>query len=523
MKYLIGKSRTQADLFPLPLEQQIASENEIRFIDAFVDSLDLGNLGFRTHFTENGRPAYHPKHLLKLYMYGYLNGIRSSRKLEKESHRNIEVMWLIESLRPDHNTISNFRRDNPKAIKRVFRETVKTAKSFNLIGGQLIAGDSTKLRAQNSKKNNYNEKKIKRHLDYIDKKLEQYESELTKNDGDRTPDEKYEIEQQIAKHTDQKEKYEQIKETLDKIEDVQISTSDPDSRHLIIRNNITEVAYNIQDSVDDANKIIIDYKVTNENDKQAMGNMVCRAKTILQIGEFTALYDKGYHTGEQLLIAQNLGVTTHVAIPKPSAQAPDPNYNVDKFSYNRENNTFTCPQGHTMTTTGTWHKSKYSNFQQFKTKACKTCPVLTLCTRAKTKQRIIERTQYQDNIELNRKNIEANPNIYKQRQAIVEHPFGTIKRQWGFDHIMTKKGIQRASADVGLIFIAYNIRRLLSLIDLKDLIKGLKSRLLKMLRYAFHKFVLRHSNFLAIIINLKKDMRLERLILASKFKMAAGF
>ncbi|MFY0675627.1 MAG: transposase, partial [Bacteroidia bacterium] len=356
-------------LFPLPLEQQIASDNEIRFVDAFVDSLDLGKLGFRTQFPENGRPAYHPKHLLKLYIYGYLNGIRSSRKLEKECHRNIEVLWLIESLKPDHNTISNFRRDNPKAIKRVFRETVRTAKNFNLIGGHLIAGDSTKLRAQNSKKNNYNAKKIARHIAYIDKRLAEHENILKELDGDKNSAQKQESKDDIDKHKAQKKRYQKLEKQLKESGQNQISTSDPDSRHLIVRSNITEVAYNVQSTVDAEHKIPIDYKVSQVNDKRAMGNMVRRAKTILHTGEFTALYDKGYHTGEQFYIAQNLGVETHVAIPSKSAWAPDPNYNGDKFRYNIDNNTFTCPQGNTMTTTGTWHKSKYSNFQQFKTNA----------------------------------------------------------------------------------------------------------------------------------------------------------
>ena len=179
MKYIQGNNRSQTYLFPVSLEDSIDQENEVRLIDLFVDSLSLKDYGFKVAFVENGRPAYRPADLLKLYIYGYMNKVRSSRDLEKECNRNIEVMWLLNSLKPDHNTISNFRRDNPKAIKKVFRETVRIAKHFKLIGGTLIAGDSSKFRAQNSKKNNFNQKKVDRNLEYIENKLNEYNQALS--------------------------------------------------------------------------------------------------------------------------------------------------------------------------------------------------------------------------------------------------------------------------------------------------------------------------------------------------------
>ncbi len=185
MKFIQGHDRTQTHLFTVSLEQSIDKDNEVRIIDLFVDSLSLLDYGFKMEFIENGRPAYHPGNILKLYIYGYLNKIRSSRDLEKECKRNIEVMWLIKGLAPDHNTISNFRKNNKKAIKKVFRVTVQIAKHFDLIGGKLIAGDSTKFRAQNSKKNNFNQKKIDRHVAYIDKKLDEYNQQLAEADEDK--------------------------------------------------------------------------------------------------------------------------------------------------------------------------------------------------------------------------------------------------------------------------------------------------------------------------------------------------
>ena len=184
MKYIQGHSRNQINLFPVSLDQSIDPNNEVRIIDLFVESLSIKDYGFRTEFVENGRPAYHPADLLKLFIYGYMNKIRTTRDLEKECKRNIEVMWILKCLKPDHNTIANFRRDNPKAIKKVFRATVQVARHFDLIGGKLIAGDSTKLRAQNSKKNNFNKAKIYRHIAYIDNKLNEYTRALAENDGD---------------------------------------------------------------------------------------------------------------------------------------------------------------------------------------------------------------------------------------------------------------------------------------------------------------------------------------------------
>ena len=200
MKYIQGQNRDQALLFPVTLDNAIEADNEVRLVDLFVGSLNLSEYGFKVDFIENGRPAYHPADLLKLYIYGYLNKVRSSRDLEKECRRNLEVKWLINNLIPDHNTISNFRRDNPKAIKKVFRATVNIARHFNLIGGTLVAGDSTKFRAQNSKKNNFNQKKIDRHLEYIENKLAEYNKALADSDGDK----KEQLEQEIEKHENRK-------------------------------------------------------------------------------------------------------------------------------------------------------------------------------------------------------------------------------------------------------------------------------------------------------------------------------
>jgi len=493
MKFIQGQSREQINLFPVSLDSSIDVDNEVRIIDLFVESLSIKYYGFRTEFTENGRPAYHPTDLLKLFIYGYLNKVRSSRDLEKECGRNIEVMWLLKCLKPDHNTISNFRRDNPKAIKKVFRTTVQIARHFDLIGGKLIAGDSTKLRAQNSKKNNYNQSKINRHVAYIDNKLEEYTRALAENDGDN----RQQIEDEINKQQKRKNNYNNIEKKLKESGESQISLTDPESRQIAIRNNITEVAYNIQTTVDAKHNIPIDYKVTNENDSKAMGNMVQRAKSILRTNEFTVLYDKGFHTGSELKTAQDLGIETIVAIPSsPStSQAPNHDYNYEHFIYKKEADTYICPQGQVLRTNGSWYKERTSSgniiwFKQYKTKACRKCPAHSQCTRSK-KERLIQRSEYADYYERNRINTLEKERLYKRRQAIVEHPYGTIKRQWGFSYILTKKGISRASSDVGLMLVAYNLRRIVNILTknrLKEYLRILVSMFLDLFWINFKQY-----------------------------------
>ncbi len=473
MKYIIGQDRTQIPLFASSLDQAIDQDNEVRLIDMFVDSLNLADFGFKVNFSENGRPAFLPSVLLKLFIYGYLNRIRSSRALEKECRRNIELMWLLRCLVPDHNTISNFRRDNPKAIRRVFRATVQLAAHFNLIGGKLIAGDSTKLRAQNSKKNNFNPAKIERHIAYLDAKLEEYCKILANEDNDTlTPAEKTAIQTKIKKHKNRKAKYEQFQQQLEESGDTQVSTSDPDSRQLITRNNITEVAYNVQTTVDAEHCLTIDYKVTNVNDSKAMGNMVRRAKTVLQKDDFIGIFDKGYHTGSEFDYVNKLGIEVIVAAPDVASHAPDQAFDVENFTYDKDNDLYICPANQTLTTNGNWYnKSRgksINKVKHYKSNKCKACPFFSQCT-TNSKGRLIERSEFADLIAENKVRLEQNKDLYLQRQAIIEHTYGIFKRQWDFYYVMTKKTIKHASADVGLIFVALNFRRIMNIVGVDKL------------------------------------------------------
>jgi transposase len=472
MKFIPGHDRTQTHLFPVSLDQAIDPDHEVRLIDLFVDGLPLADFGFKMIFVENGRPAYHPGDLLKLFIYGYLNKMRTSRDLEKECKRNIEVMWLMKCLQPDHNTIANFRRDNPKAIRKVFRATVQIARHFKLIGGRLVAGDSTKLQAQNSKKNNFSQKKIERNIAYIDQKLDEYCKSLAEADGD----ERDQIRKEIDTYQQRRDRYQEIGQQMKESGATQVSTSDPESRLLVTGNKGPEVVYNVQVTTDAEHCLPIDYKVTNSNDNRAMGNMLRRAKSILRTNEFTAIYDKGYHTGSEFEIAHTLGIETLVAIPEASefCQPPDALFSVENFTYSTDRDSYTCPQGAELLTNGSWYTKRGLQFKQYKTKACRTCPVKNLCTTAVQNGRMIQRSEFAPYVERNKASILQKRLLYKRRKAIVEHPFGTIKRQWGFNYILTKKGMERASADVGFIFTAYNLRRIINIIGQKNLKEYLK-------------------------------------------------
>jgi len=495
-KFIHGTNRNQLPLFASSIEDAISNDNQVRIIDLFVESLNLADYGFAFDFVENGRPAYHPADLLKLFIYGYLNRMRSSRTLEKECARNIELIWLLKGLIPDHNTIANFRKDNPKAIARVFRATVQMASHFELIGGELVAGDSTKLRAQNSKKNNFNSRKIERHIAYIDDKLAQYNAALAKQDDHSG--EKKSLITKIKKHSLQKQKYLNYQNIIDTTGVTQISTSDPDSRQIMTRNNISEVAYNVQTVVDAKHNIPIDFKVTNENDSKAMGSMLRRTKTILGHNNFTAIYDKGYHTGSEFEYAEKLGVAVLVAIPSVASHAPDMAFDVEYFNYDKQTDSYTCPANQKLTSNGTWYTKKngksITQMKHYKTSACLACEFFKSCTK-NARGRLIERSQHADLIYENKVRIQNNYETYRRRQAIVEHPYGVIKRQWDFYYIMTKKTIKHASADVGLIFIAYNLRRIFNLIDPNVLKQHLKT-----LAFIFYALIDRFKAFYRLLI-----------------------
>jgi transposase len=465
------------------LEDTIAADNPVRFIDAFVNSIDLVTIGFTLRVLKTeGRPSFDTKVFLKIYLYGYLNGIRSSRRLEKETLRNLEMQWLVEAICPNYHSIADFRKDNPKALKQLFKLFVSFLKDAELIAGEIIAIDGTKSRAHNGKKSNFNQKKIDKHIAYIEAKVEEYLDELEKNDVKDTSVKVTNIQQKIERLKQNKIKYELLEEKLKASGEPQISTTDADARALLVQGQVVEVSYNIQAAVDDKHNLVVATHTINRNDKNALSAIAIEAKENLALETFTALVDKGYHNGRELDTCKNHNITTIVAHPdqgKSNENGTQPEYLVSKFSYNKENNTYTCPQGQTLTTTGRWHKktgrteeSGYM-YQKYRTPACKTCPVKDQCTSRKA-GREIDRSQYAEAVEQNQKRYQENPQLYRKRQEINEHIFGTIKRKWGYNYT-DLIGLEKVNGEHSLIMLVYNIKRSINILGVPDLIAKLKS------------------------------------------------
>ena len=472
MQFIQGIDRNQT--YFATLNDQVSADNPARLMDAFIDKLDLRKLGFTgtVHKTE-GRPPYAPAVLLKLYLYGYLNKIRSSRKLEKECIRNIELQWLLQGLQPNYHTIADFRKTHAAPLQSMFRLYVQFLGDAGLLGKTTIAIDGSKFKAVNSKKNNYNQKKIDKHRQFIEDKTAKYLQELDELDtlennttGDELHLKKEKITEGLAKLKERTIKYDNLQQQLNNTTNKQISTNDADSRSIIIVKNIVEVAYNTQNAVDDKYNLIVHTQATNTNDGKALHKAAIQAKQNLQLekeGPLMVLADKGYHTGAELLQCQQENMITHVAYKEqPSVKHISNEFLAESFDYNKPTDTYTCPVGAQLTSLGTWHDKKGEagetsyRFKTYRTDACHTCVLRNQCT--KLPKRIIQRSEYQDAVELNNNNIKQNPQYYKRRQAICEHPFGSIKRHWGFTHTLLK-GLQKVNGEMNLIMFCYNFLR----------------------------------------------------------------
>jgi transposase len=447
-------------------------------VDAFVDAIDLKSFDFaHVECCEEGRPPYHPSVLMKLYLYGYRYGIRTTRKLEREAQTNLEAMWLLSGLKPKYKTIADFRKNHSKGFREVFRRFVCLLKEWKLIEGKTIAIDSFKVRAVNSLKNNFNQAKLKRHLDYIENQLEEYEAMLDANDKE---EDKKELEAKIVERKEKQAKYQQLQEDLENSTEEQISLTDPDSRSVILHRNIVHVGYNIQASSDAKNKLFAEYDTGDVNDTHALAPVAIATKELLEVEEMDVLADKGYHTGVQLEQCKNNDIKTFVSPKAPSTKNVGL-YLVTDFVYDKEEDKYICPQGHEMHTNGTWNHHSDNRkdgkgafrFKRYHTPACKICTSRHLCTRNKTKKRYIDRSEYADTIDENAKRIESNLDYYRQRKQITEHPFGTLKRQRGFTHTLVR-GKEKVLGEIGLMFIGYNLSRCVTILGAEKLIKLLR-------------------------------------------------
>lgn len=509
MQFIQGNNRNQT--YFATLEEQVSADNAVRLIDAFIDKLELQKLGFtNTVHKSEGRPPYAPGVLLKLYLYGYLNKIRSSRKLEKECSRNRELEWLLQGLQPNYHTIADFRKLHAKPLQSMFKLYVQFLADADLLGKTTIGIDGSKFKAVNSKKNNFNQKKIDKHRQFIEDKTQKYLVELDEIDkeetaSDRTDDlqvKKEKIAEGLKKLKERTIKYDNLQQQLNNTDDKQISTTDRDSRSIIIVKSIVEVAYNTQNAVDDKHNLIVHTEATNTNDGKALHKAAVQVKQNLQLQKEEAimvLADKGYHTGAELKQCHDENMITHVAYKEqPSVKHIDTEFLAESFLYDRQTDSYTCPAGAVLTSLGTWHNKKGEGhetsyrFKTYRTDACKTCPLKHQCT--KLPKRIIQRSEYQDAVDTNDNNIKQNPHYYKRRQAICEHPFGSIKRHWGYTHTLLK-GLQKVNGEMNLIMFCYNFMRTKNILGFDKMMQQIKSwqpdytNVIRALKNAFRKVI----------------------------------
>jgi transposase len=488
MQFIQGNDRYQT--FFITLEEQVARDNAVRLMDAFVDKLDLEKLGFtNTVHKSEGRPPYAPAVLLKLYLYGYLNRIRSSRKLERECVRNIELQWLLQNLQPNYHTIADFRKVHVVPLQSMFRLYVQFLSDAGLLGKTTIGIDGSKFKAVNSRKNNYNQKKIDKHQQFIKEKADKYLQELDELDkqestavADELQVKKEKITQGLAKLKERSIKYDSLQQQLDDTTDKQVSTTDSESRSLLTVKNTVEVAYNTQNVVDDKHNLIVHTQATNANDIRALYHAASQAKENLQLKKqdsIIILADKGYHTGVELQQCQTDNMVTHVAYKEqPSVKHIAHEFLSESFSYDKATDSYTCPTGAVLTSTGTWSSKKMESgeiiyrFKTYRTAACKTCPLKNQCT--VLDKRIIQRSEFQDMVDINDNNIRQNPQYYKRRQAICEHPFGSIKRQWGYTFTLLK-GLQKVNGEMNLIMFCYNFMRTKNILGFEKMLQAIKN------------------------------------------------
>jgi transposase len=494
MRYIEGVSRKRKISFPEYIDDYITEDNQVRVIDAFVDSLDLEALGFKKAEDINtGRPGYNPADMLKLFMYGYMTRTTSSRRLEAEAGRNIELMWLLRKLKPDYRTIAEFRKQNKEAIQKVFRQLVSLCKDWDLFGMEVVAVDGSKFRASNSKRNNFSEKSLNRKLKYIDEKLEEYMSELDKNDenevSSRVPD-KEEIKNRVKELRMRKETYQKYKEELKGKGINEISTTDPDARLMAVNNNGVDVCYNVQTVVDSKHKLIVDCNVINNPaDQGQLSEMAGRAKEIFGVDSIKALADKGYYNADDLKTCEREGIETYVSKQVFSNATGEREFYSDRFIYNKERNVYICPAGHELSCTRKKAiNEKTKRLRYANKKACKECEYKDLCTKGE-RGRAITRDIDQDFLDTVDQRTSENNELYKTRQMIVEHPFGTIKRCWGLSYFLTR-GLASVKVEASLAFLAYNMKRVIKILGIKEILKRLKG-----LKASFNLFKLHINNY----------------------------
>ena len=475
-RFIEGVDRSQSTLFPECLEDYIAEDNLVRVIDVFVDELDLGGVGFgRVEPRATGRPGYQPSVLLKLYIYGYLNRVQSSRRLEREAGRNVEVMWLTGRLAPDHKTIADFRKDNGAAIRKVCARFVTLCRRLELFADASVAIDGSKFKAVNTRDRNFTRAKMKRRLEQIEESVERYLHQLDSADRQEPSlaraTKTVRLKDKIATLKEEMRRLEKLEARMLATPDQQISLTDPDARSMATSGRGSGmVGYNVQAAVDTKHHLIVAHEVTNVGtDRPQLSSMAKQAKTALETEALDVVADRGYFNSEQILACDEAGIT--VTLPKPltSNNKAKGRFVKQDFRYVTDEDAYICPAGERLVYRYT-NEEKGLTLRRYWTAACQGCAIKGRCTTGH--ERRITRWQHEHVLEAVQQRLDEHPEKMRQRRQTVEHPFGTIKSWMGSTHFQMKT-LKRVGTEMALHVLAYNIKRAMNIMGIAPLIAAM--------------------------------------------------
>ena len=474
-RFIEGENRSQSTLFPESLDDYIAEDNAVRVVDAFVNKLDLKKLGFdRAEPSATGRPGYQPATLLKIYVYGYLNRLQSSRRLERESHRNVELIWLTGRLMPDFKTIADFRKDNRQAIRRVCVEFVGVCRELKLFSATLVAIDGSKFKAVNSRDKNFTRKSVKRRQQKtanIDRYLAKLDA-VDKEEPEIREVTATELKQKIASMEAKMEELKRHEAEVEAHPDSQVSLTDPDARSMMKAGGGSTVSYNVQTAVDSKHHLIAAHEVTNApSDRSQLSSMAGQAKSALDTETLTVIADPGYYKGKEIVDCYDAGITALVPKVDTSTSKSKGRYSKADFHYDAERNEYVCPAGQRLT----YRFDSIENDMTlwvYMTYECSSCPLQSKCTTGSAKR--LKRWEHEHRLETAQAELKKNPDAMRQRKRLVEHPYGTIKHWMGSTHFLTKR-LPNVQAEMSLHVLAYNLRRAINVLGVPKIIEQLQA------------------------------------------------
>ena len=477
-RFIEGVDRNQSTLFPECLEDWVGADNAVRVIDVFVDELDLFDLGFeRVAPKETGRPAYHPSALLKLYIYGYLNRVQSSRRLEREAGRNVEAMWLTGRLVPDHKTIADFRKDYGKAIGKVCAEFVSICRGIELFAQACVAIDGAKFKAVNARDRNFTRAKMKRRLEQNEESVTRYLHQLDSADRQEASlarDTKIErLTDKIAKLKQEMQRLKALETEMLASPDQQISLTDPDARSMATSGRGSGiVGYNVQIAVDTKHHLIPTHEVVNQGtDRSQLSPMSKKTKEDLGTDTLDVVADRGYFDGDEILACDRAGITVTLPKPQTSGVKAKGRYGKQDFRYVAAGDVYICPNGEPLSYHFT-NEEKGRALRHYWTNACQDCAIKHLCTTGK--ERRIRRWEHEPVLEAVERRLDNNPDKMRTRRQTAEHPFGTIKAWMGYTHFQMKT-LKNVRTEMALHVLAYNIKRVMAIMGTGPLIAAIKA------------------------------------------------